>query len=91
MTRTLELPPELEKRLQVLAAQRGATVETVAVQELAARVLNADDAPADEAMDALQVLAQELARQHPRAQSLADDVVASSYEERHQNSARATV
>lgn len=32
MTRTLDFPPELENRLQVLAAQRGTSVEAFVLQ-----------------------------------------------------------
>ena len=42
-TRTLEFPPELESRLQVLAEQSGTSVEAFVMQELAARVLSEDE------------------------------------------------
>lgn len=43
MTRTLEFPPELESRLQVLAEESGTSVEAFVMQELAARVLSEDE------------------------------------------------
>lgn len=43
MTRTLEFPPELESRLQVLAEQSGTSLEAFVMQELVARVLSEDE------------------------------------------------
>jgi hypothetical protein len=42
MTRALECSEAIEARVSKLAQQRGASVKVVAVQELAAHVLNAD-------------------------------------------------
>ena len=50
MTRTLDFPPELESRLQVLAEQNGISLERFVVQELTARVLSEDEL--DEILDA---------------------------------------
>lgn len=49
MTRTLEFSPEMEARLQVLAAQRGATVEAMAMQAVEAWL---SDEELDAALDA---------------------------------------
>lgn len=48
MTRTLEFSPELENRLQVLATQRGASVEVVLVEAAEQLAQDAQNAPRSE-------------------------------------------
>lgn len=57
MTRTLEFSPEMEARLQVLAAQRGATVEVMALQAVEAWLWDEDMEAALDAQDVAELRA----------------------------------